>query len=171
MPRNLELKAPLSSSYAGAAIARSLGARRTNRFYHTDTYFNIPSGRLKLREFRGNSRSQLIWYIRPNTRGVRISQYAIAPVQDTRETRKILSRLFGVQVVVRKRRDLFILNNARIHLDRIAGLGNFVEFEVIVRYGIPQAKHLMNVLKTAFSVRQRDCIGTSYCTMLMNRTR
>lgn len=170
MPRNLELKAPLSSSAAGAAIARSLGARRANRFYHIDTYFKVVPGRLKLREFRGGN-SELIWYSRPNTRGVRVSQYAIVQVRHTREVRNALSRVFGILAVVRKRRDLFILKNARIHLDRVKGLGSFVEFEVIVRRGMPQAKRLMNILKRAFALRERDCIGTSYSAMLMNQSR
>lgn len=170
MPRNLELKAPCSSPPSGAVIARSLGARHTHRFYHTDTYFKISSGRLKLREFRrGNS--ELIRYFRPNTRGVRVSQYTLVQVRHGREVRKALSRIFGVLTVVRKRRDVYILKNARIHVDVVKGLGSFIEFEVIVRYGLPQAKRLMNTLKQAFALRDRDCIGTSYGTMLLKKPR
>lgn len=170
MPRNLELKAPLPSPSAGAEIARSLGARRANRFHHVDTYFKIVSGRLKLREFRGG-KGELIWYSRPNTRGIRVSQYTIVQVRHTREVRNALSGVFGTLAVVRKRRDLYVLKNARIHLDRVKGLGSFVEFEVIVRYGMPQAKRLMNTLKRAFAIRKRDCIGSSYSTLLMNQSR
>ncbi len=170
MPRNLELKAPFSSLASGAVIARSLGARRSDRFYHTDTYFTVASGRLKLRESRGRT-SELILYSRPNTKGVRVSQYTIVQIRHNREMRNALKRLFGVLTVVRKRRDLYILKNARIHLDRVKGLGGFIEFEVIVRYGMPQAKRLMNVLKRAFALRDQDCIGTSYSAMLMNKSR
>ncbi|MEX2116817.1 MAG: class IV adenylate cyclase [Bacteroidota bacterium] len=170
MPRNLELKAPLPSLRTGAAIARSLRARNKGLLYHIDTYFTFPVGRLKLREFR-DGHGELISYARSDRKGARISRYTIMLVRYPREIRKVLRRLFGVQVVVRKRRRLYTMKNARIHLDQVSGLGSFVEFEVIVRYGLPQAKRLMNVLKTAFSVRDRDCIGTSYSTMLINRSR
>lgn len=170
MPRNLELKAPLPPSAAGAAIARSLGAKLADRFYHTDTYFKIGPGRLKLREFRGGI-GELIRYSRPNTRGVRVSRYTIVQVRHPAEVRNALKRVFGVSAVVRKRRDLYILKNARIHLDRVRGLGSFVEFEVIISYGMPQAKRLMNELKKAFGLRDRDCIGTSYSTLLIDQSR
>ena len=170
MPRNLELKAPLSSRTAGVAIARSLGARNKGRLYHTDTYFRVPAGRLKLREFRGG-RSELISYTRPNNRGARVSQYNISRVHNAREMKRALTDVFGAVVVVRKRRELYTLKNARIHLDQVAGLGSYIEFEVIVRHGLPQAKRLINVLKTAFSVHDRDCVGTSYSTMLVNLSR
>jgi len=170
MPRNLELKTPLSSRTAAVEIARSLGARNKGRLFHTDTYFKVPAGRLKLREFRGG-RTELISYTRPNNPGARVSQYIIARIHSARELKRALTSVFRVLVVVRKRRELYTLRNARIHLDQVSGLGSYIEFEVIVRHGLPQAKRLMSVLKTAFSVHDRDCVGTSYSTMLVNRSR
>ncbi len=165
MPRNLELKAPLASRTEGAAIARSLGATYQGRFHQTDTYFKVPSGRLKLREFRGG-KGELIRYDRPNNKGTRTSTYTVVDVPHPGEMKRVLTRIFGVFVVVRKRRELFTLRNARIHLDRVAGLGSFIEFEVIVRRGKPQARLLMKHLRTAFSIRNRDCIATSYSALL-----
>jgi predicted adenylyl cyclase CyaB len=170
MPRNLELKAPLASRSEGAAIARSLGASYVGRFYQTDTYFRVPSGRLKLREFRGG-KGELIRYERPDKKGTRTSIYTVVNVPHRREMKRVLTQIFGVLVVVRKRRELLTLRNARIHLDLVKGLGSFIEFEVIVRQNMPQARRLMKHLRSAFSIRNRDCIATSYSALLINQQR
>ena len=43
--------------------------------------------------------------------------------------------MFGVSVSVRKQREVWLYQNARIHLDRVRGLGDFVEIEVVVHQG------------------------------------
>lgn len=45
-----------------------------------------------------------------------------------------LSEAIGVLGVVKKTRQLFIVEQTRIHLDRVDGLGNFVELEVCESY-------------------------------------
>jgi adenylate cyclase class IV len=85
--------------------------------------------------------------------------------------KRTLSRVFGILVVVRKQRDLHTLRNARIHLDLVKGLGSFIEFEVIVRHGMPQARRLMKHLRSVFSIRHRACIGTSYSALLINKSK
>lgn len=161
MPRNLELKAATSSLTRAAATARSLPARRAGVLFQTDTYFNVAAGRLKLRVVRGSG-AELIGYRRPDRRGPRISNYRRTPVANGSEMRKILGRALGIRSTVQKRRVVFLYKNARIHLDNVRGLGTFIEFEVLVRRGMPQAKALMKHLKSMFQIHPTDVRSGSY---------
>ena len=43
--------------------------------------------------------------------------------------------MLGAQGCVRKRREVWLYRNARIHLDTVEGLGQFIEIEVVVKEG------------------------------------
>ncbi|MBI4417927.1 MAG: class IV adenylate cyclase [Ignavibacteriales bacterium] len=161
MNRNLELKAAVRSLRSAASIAESLPARRAGILIQTDTYFKVSSGRLKLRETQG-ANSELIFYARPNRRGARLSRYLRFRISNPKELSEALSQIFEKTSVIRKKRILYLHRNARIHLDLVQGLGTFVEFEVIVRRGLSQAKALMNALKKAFGIRTKDLRAGSY---------
>ena len=49
---------------------------------------------------------------------------------DSRALLSILAKALGVRVRVDKSRRVYLYRGARIHLDRVASLGSFVEFEV-----------------------------------------
>ena len=53
------------------------------------------------------------------------------PVPDAAHLRRTLSEILGVHRVVRKRREIFLVDNVRIHLDEVDGLGTFVELEAV----------------------------------------
>lgn len=42
----------------------------------------------------------------------------------------VLSEALGVQGVVKKERRLYMVGQTRVHLDRVEGLGDFLELEV-----------------------------------------
>jgi adenylate cyclase class IV len=48
----------------------------------------------------------------------------------------------------------------------VAGLGRFVEIEVMVTSGITQARRLMGELRRALGLRSADLIAGSYSDML-----
>jgi len=52
----------------------------------------------------------------------------------------VLEASLGVLGTVRKRRQLFIVGNTRIHLDDVENLGAFVELEVVLRPGMSAKK-------------------------------
>ena len=166
--RNLELKARISSLRRAAHIARTLTTGRSLTLYQIDTYFRVSRGRLKL---RGHSRAtaQLIFYHRSNRRSARTSQYAIVPVSNPHPLKQMLSAAFGVKAVVKKQRALYRYRNARIHLDRVAGLGTFIEFEVLVTRGRRQASSLMKELMTAFGIEKKSIVGGSYSDFILHK--
>ncbi|OGU32779.1 MAG: hypothetical protein A2X67_12390 [Ignavibacteria bacterium GWA2_55_11] len=167
MARNLEVKARLASPVAAARVARRLGAVKTAPLYQTDTYFSVADGRLKLREIRGH-RSVLIFYRRPDERGTggRWSVYTVVPVEHERNILRRLSLMYGVRVRVKKSRILFQLENARIHIDRVKGLGAFLEFEVIEEKGRAQANRLYQRLVKAFGIHEEETIAGSYADIM-----
>ncbi len=170
MPKNLELKASYPSHDEALRIARALGARREGTLIQKDTYFLSGAERLKLREIRGDH-AELIFYRRPNTGSTRYSEYSVLRVSEPRRVKSLFSRLFGTRAVVVKKRILFILKNARIHIDSVAGLGNYIEFEVLVLHGRKQAESLMALLQEQFRIRKRSLIGGSYSDLLLRRSR
>jgi predicted adenylyl cyclase CyaB len=129
--RNLELKARCAGLHAAAARMRQLAARDGGLEVQTDTYFCVPSRRLKLREIAGQS-AALIGYARPDQTGARLSNYHLVPVMDAAALKALLSDVLGVRGVVAKRRHIYLWHNVRIHLDEVAGLGSFIEFEAVL---------------------------------------
>ena len=95
-----------------------------------DTYFRTRAGRLKLRE-SSLSGGELIPYLRPDAGGARRSDYRVIPVDDPPGVKALLTELLGVHRVVVKQREIFLAGNVRIHLDRVEGLGTFLELEAV----------------------------------------
>jgi predicted adenylyl cyclase CyaB len=129
--RNLELKARHPDLAAARETVRRLGAQPAGTEDQTDTFFHVPQGRLKLREIDGRP-AVLIWYDRPDDEGVRPSRYHLVTVEDPAGLRAALAAGLGVRGQVRKRREIFLWHNVRVHLDEVAGLGTFVEFEAVL---------------------------------------
>jgi predicted adenylyl cyclase CyaB len=99
-----------------------------------DTFFTCERGRLKLRVLSANA-GQLIFYQRPNHTGPKESFYIIAPTSSPDTVREALSRAYGQAGRVRKHRTLYRIGRTRLHLDRVEGLGHFLELEVVLSEG------------------------------------
>lgn len=132
MARNTEIKARITSVGALLPVAAALADGPCEVIAQDDTFFQTPQGRLKLREFADGS-AQLIHYHRPDAQGPKVSDYVISPVPDPVSMRQALGRACGLLGRVRKRRTLLLVGATRIHLDRVEGLGDFLELEVVLR--------------------------------------
>ena len=126
--RNVELKARDPHPDRTLERALALGAEDHGELRQRDTYFAAPHGRLKLREQEPGG-AELIAYERPDAAEARESRYRITPVADPATTAEALDAALGTVVVVDKRRRLLLWEGVRIHLDRVGGLGDFVELE------------------------------------------
>jgi homotetrameric cytidine deaminase len=126
--RNVELKARDPHPERSLERALALGAEDRGELRQRDTYFAAPRGRLKLREQEPGG-AELIAYERADSPRAHESRYRIAPVCDPRALREALDAALGTIVVVDKRRRLLVWEGVRIHLDRVEGLGAFVELE------------------------------------------
>ena len=134
--RNIEVKATCADRSDARRAARRLGARRVGVLVQTDTYFHVRTGRLKLREIVRGERhaAELIWYRRANRASARPSDYLLIPITRPAELSAVLAAALGVRAVVRKRRELWMFRNVRIHLDAVEGLGDFIELEAVVSH-------------------------------------
>src|SRR5205085_6726329 len=121
MPRNIEIKARIADLAAARATAIRLGARPYVVEQQVDTYYALDGGRrVKVRRINGG-RSELIDYRRPEASGVRASDYTITPLTEDAPAPG------PAVVVVRKRREVLLIDNVRVHLDQVDGLGTFLE--------------------------------------------
>ncbi len=166
MRKNLELKAAYPSLKVARTVCKRLGAAHQGTLRQIDTYFNIAHGRMKLREINGTL-SELIYYQRENLKGTRYSDYVIIPLKKSEPMKEVCRKILGVKVVVKKKRSLFLYQNARIHVDEVNWLGTFVEFEVIVDRGRIQARRLMSFLTAEFEIAADAIIGESYSDLIL----
>ena len=164
--RNLEFKTRLDDPKAALARARALGAELWGDLRQTDTYFNVPTGRLKLRETAG-LQAELIAYARDEDAADRPSDYQIARTPDPAPLLDVLTRSLGVIAVVRKRRTLVTLDTARIHLDNVQQLGSFLEIEVVVGEDEAAARARFDSLLDGLGYTPADGIRASYLDLLL----
>jgi predicted adenylyl cyclase CyaB len=134
MPRNIEIKARIDSVDALLPRAQALADGPLQTIEQDDTFFACAQGRLKLREFADGS-GELIHYRRTDSEGPKLSDYVRAVVDAPAALREALARAHGVIGRVRKTRCLLRVGQTRIHLDRVKGLGDFLELEVVLRDG------------------------------------
>ena len=167
MARNVEVKARLDDLDAARAAATSAGARFVWADVQVDRYYELDGGRrVKLRTC-GRGPAELIRYDRPERAGVRASDYEVLPVRDPDAKACVVPKGEPL-VVVRKRRELWLVDNVRIHLDTVDGLGTFFELEAVVDATHDEAacRGAVYRLLAVLGVAEADCVRASYGDLL-----
>ena len=134
MSRNIEIKARVASTEALLPAVRALADHGPIEIPQDDTYFVCDAGKLKLRMFSPD-RAELIFYSRPSVTGPKESFYLRTATNRPDELRELLTHAHGQVGRVRKHRTLFLHGRTRIHLDKVASLGEFLELEVVLEEG------------------------------------
>lgn len=136
-----------------------------------DTYFSVPRGRLKLREVEGRPQATLIHYRREDVEGPKGSTIWLVEVEEALPLRTLLEEALGVRVVVRKRRRVYRHGPVQIHLDRVEGLGTFLEFErpVASKEDRRAAQEEFRRLRKALGVEEADLVAGSYGDLMEDR--
>lgn len=130
-------------------------------------YYKVGGQRLKLRIINDKT-GHLVYYDRKDHTEKRISKYLLSDTGSPQELDKILRKFFKVQLVVDKTREIFTTKNLRIHLDRIKGIGIFLEFEIIYD-SLADAKELMKDLMKHFQFKKSDFIKESYSDLVLKK--
>lgn len=164
MARNIEMKARCADLDAARVVALRLGARDTGVDVQVDRYYALDGGRrVKLRTSRDGA--HMIHYDRAETAGVRPSDYTITPVRE--DGACVVPKTEPV-VTVRKQRRILLLDNVRIHLDDVEGLGTFLELEAVVdaAHDDARCRAQVDALLAALGLGDADLIRASYAELL-----
>jgi predicted adenylyl cyclase CyaB len=164
--KNLEAKFRLDDLRRAESRATALGYTRRAILNQRDTFFRVPNGKLKMRE--ENGAAALIFYRRIDSGPLMLSNYEIAPVTDPATTRHILDAALGTLATVEKVRILLTRNNIRLHLDRVASLGDFGEIEAVIpdRDDPELSRAAVDELLAALGIAPAGLIDVSYFEML-----
>lgn len=136
MARNIEIKARIASVEALAPRVAALAQQGPIPILQDDTFFRCANGRLKLRSF-SDTDGELIFYRRADQAGPKESFYVRSPTADPASLREALTLAHGQAGRVRKHRTLYLVGRTRVHLDRVEGLGDFLELEVVLAHDEP----------------------------------
>ncbi|TRZ06471.1 hypothetical protein HGM15179_020637 [Zosterops borbonicus] len=114
-------------------------------------------------------RGQLIFYERPDSAGPKLSQFSITPTADPEGLQSVLSQSLGVLGTVTKERLLLLLGQTRVHLDRVQGLGDFLELEVVLRpeQSEQDGRRVALELLGEFGIGEQDLISGAYLDLLL----
>jgi len=178
MPSNLELKAHLrveESSVPGIIekIPELVCLSGPTELTQHDTFYNAEKCRLKLR--RENGVATLIAYDRTDQCDSKISDFEKVPVEDPEKLSQVLTKALRVKGDVKKKRVLYIVEfkdlRTRIHIDAVEGLGNFIEFEVMLESETetPIGNEVIKVLKEHFLIADEDLISGSYMDKIISK--
>jgi len=167
---NVEIKARCTDAGRIREILRAKNADFRGVDEQIDTYFNCPNGRLKLRE--GKIENNLIHYLRENSADPKASHVTLFSTENGSLLKKILIDAYGEKIVVKKRREIYFIENVKFHIDAVDGLGAFVEIEAIDADGRltetelrRQCDHYVEL----FAIPQSDLLAESYSDMLLKR--
>lgn len=167
MAQNIEIKASSIDFRRQSEIAKSLSGNGPEIIHQEDIYFNVSTGRLKLRVFSPDL-AELIYYRRPDQQGPKISQYEISKTKDPEGIKNILKSAYGIRNTVIKTRHLYICGRTRIHLDKVKSLGEFIELEVVLSDSeqLSDVKKEAQVLMDQLGIKPEHLIDVSYIDLL-----
>jgi homotetrameric cytidine deaminase len=166
--RNVELKATDPDPARSLAVCLELGAADEGTLFQRDTYFRVPEGRLKLREQEPGG-AVLIQYRRADRPEARESRYRLIEVEDAGATRSALDEALGTLAIVEKERRLLLWEGVRIHLDKVEGLGSFVELEGVApeRSDLSGEHDRVARLTEALGIEDSTILSDSYSDLVL----
>ena len=164
MPKNLEIKVNLSSHKEVKTILKKNKIHLKELLIQKDIYYKVDKGILKLRI--ENDKQTLIFYDRNEKSKKRWSDYHLLEINKT-DGNEYLKRFLDVLTIVNKKRELYLYNNTRIHLDYVKNLGYFLELETKVINGLKDAEKRFNHLLDLLNLRDKKEIRASYKDLLI----
>jgi len=134
--RNIEIKVTVSDRKAVVDRLLKLGATYQYTMKQSDYYFGVGDTKEKLRVIDDHE-YQLITYHRVEKHGQKDSKYDIKML-NAKETKDLLSHRKTLKKI-EKKRELWLFDNTRIHIDQVEHLGDFLELETVINGISPKA--------------------------------
>ena len=167
--RSVEIKAHCPNRDAVMTYLNQHGTYRGHD-HQVDTYFQVPNGRLKLRN--GTIEKSLIAYLRPNVANQKLSEVSLYRPEDPEQLAKVLKQALPVKVVVDKWRHIFFIDNVKFHVDEVKDLGAFVEIEATDDQGLKSDEDLgiqCTYFQKQLGIIPDQLCRDSYSDMLLDR--
>lgn len=168
--QNVEIKAYSEDHEKIRDLLRAKNVSEKGIDHQVDTYFNVPNGRLKLRE--GNIENHLIHYMRNNQRGPKGSVITLYDSHPESSLKEVLINALGILIVVDKEREIFFIDNVKFHIDTVKDLGAFMEIEAIDSNGSIGKEKLLsqcNEYMEYLNIKEEDLLSDSYSDMLLEQ--
>lgn len=167
--QNIEIKARCENQDAVRKFLKENNAAYKGRDHQIDTYFNVPNGRLKLRE--GTIENNLIHYQREEATRPKSSQVLLYSSKPDSSLRQLLAYAMGILAVVDKKREIYFIDNVKFHIDNVETLGRFIEIEAIDTDGTIGAEKLRTQCEyylDRFGIADDQLVSNSYSDMVIN---
>lgn len=171
--QNVELKVELRDAELARSILKAIGAAAVAVLEQRDVYYRVQTGFLKQRESRVEGVDdpvEIIRYERAKRAAPRISRFEIYDEESAAER---FGRLpMTPWVTVEKRRELYMLGAARVHLDEVHGLGRFVEIEVLVtpKQRVAAGHELIAKIRSALGPAIGEPVAPGYAELIAAET-
>ncbi|CAN7986526.1 unnamed protein product [Ixodes hexagonus] len=175
---NVEVKARISDRDALLRLLEPM-AESHRLLRQTDTFFRVGHGRLKLRQSTAcgldgtpaEESCALFFYDRPDVPGPKLSRYEklrLDSLQAALTFKSMLERSLGTLGTVSKERHLLLLGSTRVHVDRVQGLGDFLELEVPLGEGqrLEEGEAAAEALLATLGVERDSLVPGSYLDLL-----
>jgi len=166
MPLNLELKVKLKSNKEVKNYLKKIKADFVKTLNQKDAYYKTKNGLLKLRIENGEQ--SIIKYLRNEKGKDRFSDYEVLHFSSG-SSEKFFEDLFEIETVVEKKRNLFMYDNTRVHLDEVKALGTFLELETLVINGRADAKKRFKTIVRLLDLGKYDEIRKSYRDLMLEK--
>jgi len=164
---NVEIKARSKGIFRIRELLLQRNARFVGTDFQRDTYFKVKKGKLKLRE--GEIENYVIYYERDEIRGLKKSDVSLIKLDSQSELSNVMKKAFDVLAIVKKRREIYFIDNVKFHLDSIDGLGEFVEIEAKdeqMNLGITLLENQCKFYMELFKIEFKDLINKSYLDLI-----
>jgi adenylate cyclase class IV len=163
--QNIEYKAELRDLDAARVQCRQIGAELIGTLRQTDQYYRLTDGRLKRREAPDEPIEWIFYHRRDATRP-RMCNYSI--LSDEQAKRRWGTQSLRPWLVVAKTRELWMVENVRIHLDQVDEIGRFIEFEAMVseRHDVKECHLAIDHLRGTFAPILGEPISVGYSDLM-----
>ncbi|HHH52666.1 MAG TPA: CYTH domain-containing protein [Bacteroidetes bacterium] len=168
--KNVEIKAKCFEPEKVEKVLLENGADYKGLDHQTDTYFNVRTGRLKMRQ--GNIEKSLIYYDRPNRKGPKQSTFNLYKSDNLEELKPLLESSLGIMVEVKKHRKIFFIDYVKFHIDEVEGLGSFVEIEagdLDNTKSVTELREKCDYYMRLLEIKEENLVNISYSDMLMGK--
>jgi predicted adenylyl cyclase CyaB len=165
--KTIEMKAKRDDPSAIRDYLKKQNARFVGEDRQIDTYFNVPTGRLKLRESKYEN--FLVYYERQDSAQPKASHHVLHKVEPESSIKEMLTQSLGILCVVDKKREIYWLDNVKFHIDSVKELGQFFEIEAFedTNHDETILRQQVDQYLKEFKVKTDDLVAGSYSDLIL----